>query len=87
VLRQLNDVAVKIPIASASTPGLRAWFVEDVSTRTYRDLVRSFDVDDGQCDLRTRGRLLLRRIEGKMKVGTLSPGDFCVVLTRSSAHI
>jgi hypothetical protein len=52
--------------------------VKDVSARPYGCGMSIVDVDDGQGDLRSRGRLLLRRIEGKMKVGTLVPGDFCV---------
>jgi hypothetical protein len=36
------------------------------------------DILDSQRDLYTRGRLLLGAIEGKVKVGPFSPGDFCV---------
>jgi hypothetical protein len=37
------------------------------------------DVVDSKCDLCTRCRPLLRWIEGKVKVGSISPGDLCVI--------
>jgi hypothetical protein len=52
--------------------------VKDVSACTYRCRMSTIDVDDRQCDLRTRGRFLLRRKEGKMRIRPLLPGDFCV---------
>ena len=56
-----------------------AWFVEDVSPAARTAARMSvIDVDDRHCDLCSSGRLSLCRIEGKVKVGTLHPGDFCV---------
>ena len=78
VSSQLNHIAVKVLISSATSPRFRTWFVKDASARTYCCRMSIVDVNDRQCDLRTGGRLLLRRIKGKMKVGPLQPGDFCV---------
>jgi hypothetical protein len=77
-LSQLNNVAVEVFIASATTPRLRTWFVKNVSTCAHRCRMSIVDVVNRQSDLCARGRLPLRRIEGKMKVGPFSPGDLCV---------
>jgi len=52
--------------------------MKDVCTCSYRCRMRIVDVVNRQRDLYTRGRPPLRRIEGKMEVGTFSPGDFSV---------
>ena len=78
MLSQLNHVAVEVLIASAASPGLRTRFVEDVNSRTYRCRVSNVDIFNRQTYLRTGSRLVVRWIEGKMKVRPFSPGDLGV---------
>ena len=59
-------------------PRFCTWFVKDGSTREHCCGMSIVDVVNSQTDLRTGGRLLLRWVESKMKVGPISPGDFCV---------
>jgi hypothetical protein len=81
MLGQLNHIAVKVSIASASTPRLRSRFVNNASTCTHCCRMGTVNVVDRQGDLSSRGRSPLRRIEGEVEVSPFSPGDLCVSST------
>jgi hypothetical protein len=53
MLSQLNNVAVEVFIASATTPRLRTWFVKNVSICAHRCRMSIVDVVNGQRDLCT----------------------------------